>query len=113
MFTGCTDIPVRLHNHDLCSDKNVEDIRLCSTDIFVNRTQGCIFLTVFTEYSDDIQNRLYDFDLCLHKILISTVGFYCGGLCTCCSADIHKRLCNQDCLQDLKNLQVKLSCSKS
>jgi hypothetical protein len=55
----------------------------------------------------DIQKRLYDFDLCLRKILISTVGFDCSGLYTCCTADIHKRLCNQDCSQDLKNLQVK------
>jgi hypothetical protein len=75
--------------------------------------QGCVFLTVSTERSDDIQNRLYDFDLCLHKILISTVGLYCYDLCACCSADMHKRLCNHDCLQDLKNLQVNLSCSKS
>jgi len=53
---------VRLHNHDLCSVKDNKDSRLCLPDIFVMHKQGSRFLTVFTDYSDDIQNRLYDFD---------------------------------------------------
>jgi len=92
----CSDIPVRLHNHDLCSVKYVKHTSVCLTDIFEMHKEGCIVLTVFTEYSDDIQKRLYDFDFYLHKFLISTVGFYCFGLCTC-PADTQMRLCNQDC----------------
>jgi hypothetical protein len=114
VFTGCADIHISLHSHVLCSNEDVEDLRFL-TDIFMICKTDCMVLTVFTEYSDDIQNRPYDFDLCLQKILvIPTVRFYYCDFCMCCFADMQKRLCNKDLsLQEVKMLNVKLSCNKS